>query len=525
MSITLTPFGGLSQIGGNSMFIEKGESSFLIDYGILFPYNDSFDINYLIPNINQITKRPDVLIVTHGHEDHIGAIPHLLEKFPGLHIVAPPFAAKLIHAKCDFFHRELKYTLSNEIDAPVIVGDLELHYIKVNHSIPDTYGILICDKAADACSFFISDFKIDTTNYFEEPFEFKRLEEISSKYNTRLLMADSTNILSSNKETPSEESLIKDLEEIISAETTRVIVTTFSSNITRIKTLIELARKHDRKICLYGRSLQRYAAIAEEIGYLPPLNDIVDIEKLDSENEKCLIIVSGCQADFRSTFRRVAHGTDSRVTLNRKDVVVLSSKTIPGNEKNVSMALNQISKAGANIITANDKHIHASGHAGSEDLKTLFNVFKPSHHIPIHGETFFLERHKHLISKISNCKVKSITNYTSVTFPSFKEFDRYQEDEPIIIHGKGLELTRDNIRERRKVSTNGLIFVSIGKKVNIETIGISFDKNNDEEKVMNLLRREVQATRKNLELMKVHCRRVITNLYGTKPVVMISETD
>lgn len=525
MSLTLTPFGGLSQIGGNSMFIEEGKTSFLIDYGILFPYNDSFDINYLIPNIEQIQKKPDVLIVTHGHEDHIGAIPHLLEKFPDMHIIAPPFAAKLIESKCEYFHRDLKYSLSTDIDKPIEIGSLELHYIKVNHSIPDTYGILICDNTADACSFFISDFKIDTTNYFEEPFEFDKLEMISSKYSSRLLMADSTNILSSNKKTPSEQSLIGDLEEIISSDTTRVIVTTFSSNITRVKTLTELARLHGRKICLYGRSLQKYSAIAEEIGYLKSMDDVVDIEKIDSENVKCLVIVSGCQADFRSTFRRIAHGIDSRVKLNRNDIVVLSSKTIPGNEKNVSMALNHIAKSGASIITANDKHIHASGHAGSEDLKTLFNVFKPTHHIPIHGETFFLKRHKNLINSISKCKVKSITNYTSVTFPSFKEFERYQEDEPIIIHGKGLELTRDSIRERRKISTNGIIIISIGKNIDIQTLGISFDQQNDQEKVIGLISREVQATRKNLELMKVHCRRVITNLYGIKPTVIISETN
>lgn len=522
MSITITPLGGLSQIGGNCCLVENDKISFLIDYGILFPYNDSFDINYLIPNLDQIKKAPDVLFVTHGHEDHIGAIPHLLEKFPGLQIYAPTFAKELIKQKCDFFPRPLDLKISDDIEKGIEIGSVKVDYVRVNHSIPDTYGLAITEEKTSSCTFFISDFKIDETNYFEPPFDFEKLKKLSAPMKNKLLMADSTNILSGNLHTPSEGTLLKDLEEIFARDNNRVIATTFSSNVARIKTLINVARKTGRTVALYGRSLQRYSQTASELGILDDLSNVKDIDHIDVEKTRSLIIVSGCQADFRSTFRRIAIATDSKIKLSSKDIVLLSSKTIPGNEKAISHALNEISKTGAEIITASDKQVHVSGHAGRDDILRVFNEFQPTHHIPIHGETFFLKRHHDHIKSETKAKVKYITNFTSVTYPSFKEFNNYDELDPILIHGNGHKISRERIKERRKVATNGLIIVSYSSKgIKIETLGIEYPNDERELEIKNLIKSEASASNKSPEVIKVNCRRVISQLFGIKPEVVI----
>jgi ribonuclease J len=526
MSLKLTPLGGLAQIGGNSMLVESATASFIIDYGILFPRDDLFDINYLIPNITELEKMPDFLVVTHGHEDHIGAIPHLLEKFPNLSIIAPPFAAELIRRKCDYYPRPLEFSLQENIRETLIIGDFKIDYVKVNHSIPDTYGIHIAQESSKSSCFFISDFKIDETGYFEAPFEFENLKRLSKGYENKLLLADSTNILSSNLHTPSEQDLINDLDKIMMRENSRIILTTFSSNISRISTAINSARKHGRKVIFYGRSILKYAEVAHQCGFIDDISDVKDIDDADTEKGRCLVIVSGCQADFKSTFRRIAYNQDSRINLRRDDLVVLSSKTIPGNEKNVSMALNEIARQGAEIITASDMNIHASGHAGKDDIIKLFNEYGPTHHIPIHGETFFLKRHGQMIKDQFSSKVKVIENFTTVNYPSFKEFTQFQNAEPILIHAKGLPISRDAIRERRKVASQGLVVIALqndkGKSI-INFMGITFENVEDKTKVIDLIKRQITINIKNTEQIRIASRRVITNLYGLKPVVIIQQ--
>lgn len=531
----ITPYGGLRQIGSNMIHVQTKNQSFVIDCGILFPYEDFFGINYLIPNFTKMPK-PDFLFVTHAHEDHIGAIPHFVEQFPETPIIASPFAKRLIEDKLSFASLHAQFLDFD--NTRFELEDIFLDYISVNHSIPETYGLLLRDKKKINALFYVSDFKVDHHCPYEKPFEFDRLKELTKDYKNKILMADSTNILSAREKTLGEGDLVADFDEIMQQPNQRIFVTTFSSNAYRLQTILDSSLKAKRNVISYGRSIQRYSAIAEETRNLKEWSKkTTDISSYQESKKKITVIVSGCQGDFKSTLRRIAFGQDSRFQPEKGDLFVFSSKAIPGNEKRLSLLYNELSERGAQIITEKDKCIHASGHAGKEDLKELFNEFSPNVFIPIHGESLFLERHAEFIKK-QNKDVQTFLLYNHQSFDSSKlkiKAASLTEEEslPLIITGKRRRLEKDHIRERRKIAEGGLCVVSFSieklSPIVVDFQGLTFenevDKDHFQDKIHHLVQKEVSKSSNQYdslpETIRIIVRKNLAAYFGFKPVVSV----
>ena len=534
--VKITPLGGLGQIGSNMVHFEYGSESLLIDCGILFPYEDLFDLNYLIPDLDAIDINPSKLIITHGHEDHIGAIIHVLQKFPQIEVFAPPFARELVLKKLGF--NEVAHTIHEYGDSSQIdFKNFTIYPIRVNHSIPDSYGILVSDKK-DFCCFYASDFKIDLTTDYEPPFDFKRLKDLTNNKKFRLLMADSTNITSKTLETPSEKDVFSELNSIIKSVEGRVFVTSFASNVHRLKSILISAKESGRKVIPYGRALKNYLGIAEKLGLLEGLEKTLVSEKsYTSKQGRYVILLSGCQGEFRGTLRRVAMGEDSIFKPGPKDTFVFSSKAIPGHEKKISILVNSLYSFGAKVITADDKLVHVSGHPGKNDLLKLYNEFSPTDIMPIHGETSFLHRHVEFINEsFPQAKAHLFTNFDQAIISKKREVDikRFESPPPILIHGKHLEIERSAISQRRKIAANGVVFISINidsisrfkPSFSVSLLGLP-DMAQDiiedlEPMILDFIKqRKLKTLEEKGEEIRISARRILSQHLGYKPVTVV----
>ena len=402
--LKIEPVGGIGQIGSNMTLIQGQNDTVLIDAGILFPYEDFFDINYLIPDLSTIPT-PTHLIISHVHEDHIGAISHVIKLFPEIKILASPFTAALIRKKLEFNHSPHPITEYRHFDQ-LSFKDFTIDPIHVNHSIPETHGLLIKDLNDEFGLFFISDFKIDHKTIYERPFDFEKLNRLSKNLKRKVLLVDSTNITSNTLKTPSEMDVIPVVDELFQSTDKRIFITCFSSNIHRLMTFFALAKKHGRNIIPHGRSMISYLNTANELGMIPDYDSIIkSADSVSPTQDNVVVLLSGCQGDFRGTFRRFCMGEDSTFKPKIDDLVILSSKAIPGNEKKISLLMNKLSEVGIKIITAQEKLVHVSGHPGRDDLIELYEKFNPTDIIPIHGETSFIRAH------IEHIKNILITNY------------------------------------------------------------------------------------------------------------------
>ncbi|MDD0854652.1 ribonuclease J [Halobacteriovorax sp. GB3] len=531
--LEIRPIGGVGQIGSNSTLIKTKKDCFLIDCGILFPYEDFFDLNYLIPDLSFVEDKPTKLIITHGHEDHIGAIVHFLESYPQIEVWAPEFAKLLIEKKL------ARKKLSKKVhvykrDSKIELDDTTIIPIQVNHSIPDTYGILVNNE--DKSLFLVSDFKIDEKPIYEPDFDFEKLLSYS-KGKTKILLADSTNILSNNLKTPSEESLISDFESIIKNSNERLFVTTFASNIFRIKTILDLAKKLGRRVVPHGRSMISYIDSAIEAGIITDTSVLRDVDSIDPNDKKLIVLLTGCQGDFKGSFRRVAIGEDSRFKINQNDTFILSSKSIPGNEKKISLLLNSIYSFNAKAITVADANIHVSGHPGKRDLEILYSKFDPNIAIPIHGETAFIHKHVDWIKdKFPKTKPITLKNFDKVIFDNNKVKIEQVKDspEPLLIHGNYLVIEKTKISERRKLACNGAIFISINKdslakrrpQINVDFMGLPLFIDNHKESFEEFLKtslkdRKIKLIEKTQEEIRIETRRYFNNILGYKPITTV----
>ncbi len=461
--LKIKPVGGIGQIGSNMTLVQSENDTILIDAGILFPYEDFFDIDYLIPDLTTIPE-PTILIITHGHEDHIGAILHIIKQFPKIKVLASPFAAGVIRKKLEYNHNPYPIVEYKSYDQ-LGFKDFTIDPIHVNHSIPETVGLLLRDLKEEFGLFFISDFKIDFKTIYERPFDFEKLVNLSKNLKRRILLADSTNITSFQLNTPSEVELIPILDELFSSTEKRIFVTCFSSNIHRLMTFISLAKKHGRKIVPHGRSMISYLNTANELGMIPDFANTIKLaESIFPGQDNLVVLLSGCQGDFRGTFRRFCMSEDSTFKPRPDDLVLLSSKAIPGNEKKISLLLNKLSEIGTRVITSQDKFIHVSGHPGRDDLLHLYQKYNPTDIVPIHGESSFIRKHIDFIkSSFSSATPHYFLNFDELIIDNDLNLKINQGEklEPLIIHGKQIILEREKVSERRKLACNGTVFLSL----------------------------------------------------------------
>lgn len=531
-SFKITPLGGVAQIGSNMTLVESRDQRFVIDCGILFPYEDFFDINYLIPDMENLGEL-DGLVITHGHEDHIGAVPHLVEKYPDLKIFAPSLAAELIQHKLSKLNLQTKIDIYREADV-LNFGDLEVHPIHVNHSIPQTFGLLLKDSSLSLSVFYVSDFKVDFATPYEAPFNFEKLKKLTSDTKTKLLLSDSTNITSSKQKTASEADALKGLEPLFK-EPGRIFITSFSSNIHRIQSFVNLASENKRNLILYGASMQKYSQIALQLGLLnDPDRVIKELHSVSAHNEKNVVVCSGSQGEFRGALRRIVSSEDSVFKPTNKDRFIFSSKAIPGNEKKLSLLFNQISELGTGLHTDQTDPIHASGHPGKEDLLQLMKELNPTHQAPIHGESLFLEKHEKFVkSHFKDIQTFRLYNYQSLEFNDQGGFDHSESEAlpPVLIHARGIPIERTKISQRRKLACNGAIFISVSQhkrdvqmEITYNGIADAFLEKADE--FQDLLKDQFKSSRtkeksKLSEELRIFTRRYYGELFGLKPMTFV----
>ncbi len=531
--ITLCPIGGLGQIGSNMFQIDFKETSILIDAGILFPQEDVFDIEYLIPDFSSI-KSPVNLIITHAHEDHIGAISHVLEKFPDLEIMATPFAKKLIEKKLSALQMGAKIKTIYP-NTEIKIEELSIYPLLMNHSTPETLAIFLKQENGHGI-LFASDF---CGPIFPETE--KKIKQLSCGLQHKILLADSTNILH-KKDDVLEDEVFYSLEKIFQENTSteRFFITLFASNITRLKSIITLAKKFNKKILPYGPAIRNYITIAQECGLLDDGFRFKDPEEIEKDEKNIIVLLSGCQGDFRGTFRRFARKEDSLFSPKSTDIFIYSAKAIPGNEKKVMTLLNYLAKENVQVITPSTHTVHASGHASQEYVKYLYKIFNPTISIPIHGESYFLQQHRNFINQnFPQTKVEVLHNFDSINFyndNSYKLFFIEHEPLPTIIHKNRLPIERPALAERRKMAQGGIIVISInassvGKgnpEIFVSFLGQSDVTNKKYDPFCLFIKQYLKSNKikekekeKDIEKLRIVARQFITSFTGQKPVVLI----
>jgi len=530
--LRIYPLGGVGEIGSNMTVFETENYNIVVDYGILFPYEDFFDINYLIVDISDLnTKKETVLFITHGHEDHIGAVHHFVKEYPQTQIYAPEFATALIRRKLE--HRKLpaKIKIYTEIDV-FEFDDYELHPLHVTHSIPDTYGIILKCTSESRAILFISDFKFDLNPMFEKPFEIQKLKDHYTSQKDRIAFLDSTNILTPDK-TISESELTEGFEEIFTRKQ-RTFITMFSSNIYRMKNILETAKRSGKKITTIGRSIGAYLSAAEESALIDLKEyPIVDFDAvLNYEDPNLVLLVTGSQGEFLGAMRRILNGDQKNITLNENDLFVFSSKPIPGNEKKIYRMYNQIAEVGASILNFREMKIHASGHPGQEDLKALIDIANPTDYIPIHGETYFLRKHIDFINMhYPHIKTYFLENFQGLDFSKSPfAFFNFDQKEPLLIHGDDIVIEREKISERRKLACNGLVMISINLKnqnISITTKGLPTLVDTNVPLHKDLVHEQAFNKFKNrdhdytTEQIRISSRTFYHQFLGYKPIVIV----
>lgn len=469
--LRIIPLGGLGEVGKNMMAYEYGNDIIVIDAGIMFPKNDMLGVDYIIPDYEYLKSRANRvlgLFITHGHEDHIGAVQHFIEDIP-VPVYATPLTRGLIEAKLHRNGAQHKAQLKtiNAGDA-TRVGPFTLEYFHVNHSIPDGVGIGITTPAG--LVIHMSDFKFDQTPVDGWPTDFAKLSEFSNR-GVDLLLSDSTNAERPGW-TPSESVIGPAFDKVFAEAQGRIIVATFASLISRVQQVADSAAKYGRKMALAGPSMVDNVKIARKMKYLEISDNlIVPIEQaLQMQNHKVVIMCTGSQGEPSSIVGRLSAGTNRQFDLKEGDTVVLSSHPIPGNEETISKTINRLLRRGAKVIHDGIAPIHVSGHASQEEQKLLINLVRPKHFMPIHGELRQLSRHAELAQQLGiereNIIVAENGQVVELVGKKVLHGERIPGDY-VFVTGESIgDIDHDVMRERSQLARNGimLIDISIEKK-------------------------------------------------------------
>ncbi|MBI2023858.1 ribonuclease J [Candidatus Giovannonibacteria bacterium] len=392
------PLGGCGEVTRSCYVYEYKDDIVIVDMGLQFPEEDMPGIDYIIPNVEYlIPKRKNIrgVIVTHGHLDHIGAIPHLLEPLGNPVIYTKPLTRGMILKRQEDFRGtpHPKVELVDE-NTKLKLGCFDVEFFHVNHNIPDSMGVVLRSPAGTVVH--TGDWKFDHTPVNERPADVERLKQIG-KDNVLLLVADSTGSQSPGK-TISESEIQKNLDEIFTKAKGRIIAATFSSLLTRVQQLIWLAEKYDRKVLIEGTSMKQNVQVAQELGYLKiKKGTVIGREDLaHTPKEKIIVVCTGAQGEDRAALMRIANGEHKYLHLENTDSVIFSSSVVPGNEASVQRLKDILYKKAEKIFHSESMDIHASGHAKGDDLKEMIQLIKPKYFIPMHGNYFMLKLHSDL---------------------------------------------------------------------------------------------------------------------------------
>ncbi|GLI36043.1 ribonuclease J [Desulforhabdus amnigena] len=464
--LKVIPLGGLGEIGLNMMVMEYDETLILIDSGLMFPEDDMLGIDIVIPDFSYIQKNRDrvrALIVTHGHEDHIGAIPFLLREFQ-IPIYGTPLSLALIREKLKehglLERSELNQVLPRE---QISIGPFQIEFLQVCHSIPDGVGLAI--RTPVGILIHSGDFKIDNTPIDGRRFDMARFGAYGEE-GVLALFSDSTNVERPGY-TLSERDVGNTLREIFQECAGRIIVAVFASNLNRIQQVIRLAREFNRKVLLNGRSMAVNVRIARELGYLnfPPEEEITLQELARLPDSEVLMLTTGSQGEPMSALTRMAFDDHKKLKVQRGDTIILSSKFIPGNERTIQNIINHLYRHGAEVIHEQVRDIHVSGHAYRQELKTMISLVKPRFFIPVHGEYRHLVKHRQLAIDMGipeeNCLLAE-DGSTILCGPDQISIGERVPTGRVLVDGKGVgDVEGVVLRDRRHLSEDGLVIVSL----------------------------------------------------------------
>nr|WP_277419677.1 ribonuclease J [Lactobacillus delbrueckii] len=397
--VAVFAIGGLHEIGRNMYCVQYQDEIVIMDCGIKFPEDDLLGINYVISDYSYLVKNREkikALVVSHGHEDHIGGIPFLLEKIPEIPVYATPFALALIKSKCEEHGILDRTELHEEHEDTVLTFDkLKVTFFRTTHSIPDTLGIAVHTPLGAVV--FTGDFKFDLTPVMNQPApNFQRMAQLGEE-GVLALLSDSTNA-EVPQFTKSERFVASSLHNIITGIEGRIIFATFASNLYRVSTAIQAAIDTGRKVAIFGRSMENGIQNRIDLGYLDvPEGLIVDAEAINSlPPEKVMLLCTGSQGEPLAALSRIANGTHRQIKLKPHDTVIFSSNPIPGNTLSVNQLINKLMEGGANVVHGRVNNVHTSGHGGQEELKLMVELTKPKYMIPVHGEYRMQVVHAHL---------------------------------------------------------------------------------------------------------------------------------
>ena len=462
--LKIIPLGGIQEIGKNITVFEYGDDIVLVDCGLAFPEDDMLGIDLVIPDFTYLEKNREKirgLVITHGHEDHIGAIPYLLSKI-NVPIYATKLTAGLISHKLEE-HKLLKSTKLKIVNQgqTIVLGKIRVEFIRSCHSIPDAVALAIHTPVGTVVH--TGDFKIDYTPIDDEKMDFGRLAELGNK-GVLALMSDSTN--SERKGyTMSESSVGEVLDKLFFNCTKRIVVATFASNVHRVQQIVNSAVANNRKIAVCGRSMINMIDTAMELGYINvPDHVFIDIDMIKNyPDEQLVIITTGSQGETMSALTRMAAGEHKKVTITPNDLVIISANPIPGNEKYVAKVIDDLMKIGAEVVYSSLEAIHVSGHACQEEQKLMLSLIRPKYFIPVHGE------YRQLIAHSDTAKKVGIPPENIFLMTNGRVLELNEEEAKltgvvpfgkIMVDGLGVgDVGNIVLRDRQHLSQDGLIIV------------------------------------------------------------------
>ena len=473
--LKIIPLGGLGEIGKNLTVLEYDDDIIVVDLGSIFPREDMPGVDLVIPDISYLEKNQQKIrgyFFTHGHEDHIGAVPYILRKIP-----APMYGTRLTLALCEHKLKEHRLTgvaPLNEVEPGDVVtaGVFKVEFVRVNHSIAGACALSITTPVGVV--FHTGDFKVDYTPLAGQPIDLGRIAEIGNQ-GVLALMADSTNVERPGY-TMSEKKVAQTFRNLFEKATGRVIIAMFASNVYRIQSVIESSVEYGRKVCLIGRSMVNVSRVSMQLGYLKiPEGSLITVDELDRyPDDKITVVTTGSQGEPMSGLSRMAFAEHRKMELRESDMVILSASPIPGNEKSISRVINQLFRIGCNVIYESLAEVHASGHARQEELKLIHTLLRPKYFIPVHGEYRHLHHHAELAKRLGMPE----DNVVIAEIGDVIELDQNKLDVTgvvpngsVLIDGLGVgDVGAVVLRDRKHLAEDGLLIVVMGVDHDLGTV-------------------------------------------------------
>jgi len=464
-SLKILPLGGLGEIGMNCMVLETEQELVVIDCGLMFSDLDHFGVEFVVPDFSYLVERKDkikAIIVTHGHEDHIGAIPFLLKWGVNAPVYCSQFSSLLIQ------ERSNEAGVASRLDLRIFksgekISFTDFHFtpMPVNHSIIEAHAIILDTPIGKIIH--TGDFKIDPMPFYGSSIDLDAFQKLGDE-GVLLLLSDSTNV-ERHTHTPTEKDIYQKFEQLLAVAEGLTVVSMFSSNVARMGQVIQIAAKMNKKVVFSGRSMDVNSRHGQSLGYLKELSQVLipmeDIEKYP--RNQILILSTGSQGEHRSSLIRMAHGDHKYVKLGKGDLVLMSSKFIPGNEVAIGKMINQLFKQGAEVLYESIHEIHTSGHATRPELKKMLEAVRPKFFVPIHGEYRHLVHHADLAKEVglSSAQILVATNgdVIGLTDQSIGVIEKREDNRVMLESRVGQDISKTVIKERRRLGEAGVIFV------------------------------------------------------------------